>query len=206
MNLLVIDDHAIVRAGFAKLFVALPQAIVRYAANGPEALQMIRTTQPDVVLLDLNMPEISGFALLHRIRIEAKSARILVVTMYSDPHYVDRALQGGASGYVSKNAPPEELLAAIRAVYHGDRYIEAAISQTLALRNFDQGEPGSPLSARDTDIVRLLAEGRSLGEIAQSMNVSYKTIANNCSRIKAKLGLATTKDLLRYAIETDARS
>jgi two-component system invasion response regulator UvrY len=124
--------------------------------------------------------------------------------MYSDMHYVDRALTRGAAGYMSKNAPPEELLAAIHAVYRGERYIEASIAQSLALRQFDQGKPGLPLSMRDTAIVRLLAEGRSLVEIAASMGVSYKTIANNCSRIKAELGLESTKDLLRYAIASVA--
>ncbi|MDD2876709.1 MAG: response regulator transcription factor [Acidiphilium sp.] len=205
MNLLVVDDHAIVRAGFARLFLALPNARVRYAANGREALKLMREDRPDVVLLDLNMPDISGFNLLQRIHAESKPARILVVTMYSDLHYVDRALASGAAGYMTKNAPPDELLTAVRAVHRGERYIEAAISQSLVLRHVDQGEPGAPLSSRDTDIVRLLAEGRSLGDIADQMGVSYKTIANNCSRIKAKLGLASTKDLLRYAIETTAR-
>lgn len=201
MNLLAVDDHAVVRAGYARLFADLPGTVLRCAASGREALQMLRASRADVVLLDLNMPDIGGFALLRRIRLEAPKARIVVVTMYSDPAFVDRALEYGAAGYLTKNAEPAELLEAVRSVHLGGRHVEAAIERERARHPAEAAGPGDALSPRETDIVRLLGEGNSIGQIADTMGVSYKTVANNCSLIRNKLGLAGVKDLVRYAVE-----
>jgi two-component system invasion response regulator UvrY len=203
MNLLIVDDHAVVRAGFARLFTDLPKCTIKYAASGLEALSLLRGWDPEVIVLDLNMPGISGFDLLRRIHTEKSSAKILVATMYSELDYVDRAFSCGAIGYITKSAAPDELLNAVQSVYRGDRYIEPSICRDLALRSIDHGESNTPISARDSDILRLLADGQSLSEIAQNLGVSYKTVANNCSRIKSRLGLPRTKDLLRYAIEVN---
>jgi two-component system, NarL family, invasion response regulator UvrY len=206
MNVLVVDDHAVVRSGFARLFSERPEASVRYATTGQEALRLAREICPDVIILDLDMPDVSGFALLKRLRIEVKGARILIVTMYADLAYVDRAMEMGATGYVTKNAAPEELLIAVDHASAGKRYIEASICQTMVHRSLNIKDHGAELTSRDIDVIRLLADGKSVGEIADAIGVSYKTIANNCSMLKTKLGLEDIKDLIRYAVAWKLKS
>jgi DNA-binding NarL/FixJ family response regulator len=121
--------------------------------------------------------------------------------MYAELSYVDRAFAGGATGYITKSAPPEEFINAIAVIHKGLRYIEPSVSRDMALRSIDQSDPNAAISTRDAEILRLLADGQSLTEIAQALGVSYKTVANNCSRIKSRLGLRRTKDLLRHALE-----
>jgi DNA-binding NarL/FixJ family response regulator len=147
------------------------------------------------------MPGLSGFELLRRVRAQSAAAKILVATMYSELNYVDRAFAGGAAGYITKSAPPEEFMNAIAAIHRGMRYIEPSVSRDMALRSIDQSDPNAAISMRDTEILRLLADGQSLTQIAQNLGVSYKTVANNCSRIKSRLGLQRTQDLLRYALD-----
>jgi DNA-binding NarL/FixJ family response regulator len=201
MKLLIVDDHAIVRAGYARLFAGMPGCIIKYAASGAEALGALRDWTPEVIILDLNMPGLSGFELLRRVHAHTASAKILIATMYSELNYVDRAFSGGATGYITKSAPPEEFMNAITTIYKGMRYIEPSVSREMALRSIDHYDSNESISLRDTEILRLLADGQSLIEIAQNLGVSYKTVANNCSRIKSRLGLQRTKDLLRYALE-----
>jgi DNA-binding NarL/FixJ family response regulator len=205
MNLLIIDDHAIVRAGYARLFAAMPGCTIKYAASGAEALATLPTWPPDVIILDLNMPGLSGFELLRRLHTQIATAKILVATMYSELNYVDRAFSAGACGYITKSAPPEEFINAISAIHKGARYIEPSVSREMALRSIDHNDSTTVISLRDTEILRLLADGQSLTEIAQNLGVSYKTVANNCSRIKSRLGLQRTKDLLRYALSIGAK-
>jgi len=133
--------------------------------------------------------------------IQQGAGPILVLTMHAEPLYAKRALEAGAAGYMTKNASPDELIAAVRRVVAGGRYVEAALAQELALHA--GAAPGLDiLSARELEIMRLLARGASLAEIAAAVGVGYKTIANNCSQIKSKLGVSRTADLVRLAIET----
>lgn len=200
MKILVVDDHAVVRSGFARLFSERPEAAMHYATTGQEALRLAREMRPELIILDLDMPDVSGFALLKRLRLEAQDARILIVTMYADIAYVDRAIEMGATGYVTKNAAPEELLMAVDHAGAGKLYIEASICRAMVHRAQNMKDHGGELTPRDIDVIRLLAEGKSVGEIANAIGVSYKTIANNCSMLKAKLGLEDIKDLIRYAV------
>ena len=206
MKVLVVDDHAVVRAGFAKLFAERPDAFVRYVTAGREALDVARVMLPDVIILDLDLPDVSGFVLLKRLLRQANDARVLIVTMYSDLGYVDRAIEMGATGYVTKNAGPDELLTAVENVFHGKRYIEASICQNMVHRSLERQGHGPDLSSRDIDVIRLLAEGKSVGQIADIIGVSYKTVANNCSMLKGKLGLYDIKDLIRYAVTWKLRA
>jgi DNA-binding NarL/FixJ family response regulator len=133
--------------------------------------------------------------------IENANARVLVISMYDNPIYVARVLQAGARGYVSKNAPPEQILEAVRRVAAGRTYIEPEMAQELALGNVrPAGHPLSQLSSRDVEILRLLADGSSLTEIADAIGVSYKTVANQCSQLKVKLATPRMADLIRMAI------
>jgi DNA-binding NarL/FixJ family response regulator len=199
MKVLIVDDHAIVRSGLARLIASDGAHQLSQAANGAEALSLASNTRPDLVILDLNLPGLGGLELLRRLR-EASAARILVLSMHAEPLYARRALDAGASGYVSKNAAADELLMAIRRVAAGGRYIEAEIAQALALG--EGSETLDALSPRELEIMRLLASGASLAEIGEALGSSYKTIANACTVIKSKLGVARTADLVRLAIQT----
>ena len=201
MKILLVDDHAIVRSGLRRLLGSLPSAEIDEAANGRDALLRYRERRPDIVILDFNLPGIGGLELLQRLMIEDPAAAVLVFSMHAEAIYASRALQAGAKGYVSKNAAPDELLVAIKRIAEGGRYIESEIAQEMALQASPEKHPLHQLTERDMEILRLLGEGRSLAEIAGDLGVSYKTVANTCSQIKAKLGVARTADLLRLSIE-----
>ena len=201
MKILIIDDHPIVRAGIRRLLAAEPEIEVREATNGREALSIYRELQPTLVILDLNLPGIGGLEVLARLKAADPDARVLVLSMRDDEIHVTRALRAGAAGYVTKNAPPEELLEAIGRVTRGHTYIEREIAEDLVFASVrGSPHPLKDLSSRDLEILRQLAEGRTLSQIADTVGIGYKTAANNCSRIKAKLGAASTADLIRIAL------
>ena len=203
VKILIVDDHPIVRAGLRRLLTAEPEIEIREAASGREALSVFREQQPTLVILDLNLPGVGGLEVLSRLRAIDPDARILVLSMHDDQIHVTRALQAGAAGYISKSAPADELLEAIRRVAGGHTYIEHEIAEELV---FSQIRPAShplkDLTSRDLEIMRLLAEGCTLPQIADALGLSYKTAANSCTRIKARLGAASTADLVRIAIRT----
>jgi DNA-binding NarL/FixJ family response regulator len=201
MKVLIVDDHPIVRAGLRRLLTAEPEIEVREAATGKEALVQVREYRPDLVVLDLNLPGVGGLEVIARLKLDDPAVRVLVLTMHDNAIYVTRALQAGASGYVSKNAPPDELLEAMRRVAAGRNYIEHDIAQELALLNIrTPAHLLNDLSRRDIEILRLLGEGRSLSQIADTIGISYKTVANNCAQIKTKLGVTRTAELIRIAV------
>lgn len=200
MKILLVDDHVIVRAGLRNLLTSVPGTRISEAATGRDALLLLRHERPDLVLLDLNLPGIGGLELLRRMLLEDKTARILVLSMHAEALYAARAMELGARGYLSKNASAEELLAAVRRVADGGRYIENEIAQDLALQAVVPGHGLHDLTERDLEIMRLLAEGMSLTEIADALCIGYKTVANACSHIKAKLGVTRTNDLVRLAM------
>ena len=200
MKVLLVDDHAIVRSGLRNLLASALAAQISEAATGRDALLRLRRDRPDLVMLDLNLPGIGGLELLRRMLLEDKAARVLVLTMHAEPLYAARAMELGARGYLSKNTSAEELLTAVRRVKEGGRYIENEIAQELALHKVSPDNVLQDLTERDLEILRLLAEGMSLVEIAEALGISYKTVANTCSHIKARLGMTRTSDLLRLAM------
>ena len=203
VKILIVDDHPIVRSGLRRLLTVEPEIEVREAANGREALSVFREQQPTLVILDLNLPGVGGLEVLSRLKAIDPDARILVLSMHDDQIHVTRALQAGAAGYVSKNASPEELLEAIRRVAGGHTYIEHEIAEELVFSQIRAvSHPLKDLSSRDLDIMRLLAEGCTLPQIANALGLSYKTAANSCTRIKAKLAATSTAELIRIAIRS----
>jgi two-component system, NarL family, invasion response regulator UvrY len=201
MKVLIVDDHPIVRAGLRRLLAVEPHLDIDEAATGQEAVSAFRDVQPDLVILDLNLPGISGLELLGRLRVENDKVPVLVISMYDNPIYVARVLGAGARGYVSKNAPPEQIIEAVRRVAAGRAYIDHEMAQELALADYREASHSlNRLSPRDIEILRLLADGGSLTEIAQAIGVSYKTVANHCSQLKAKLATPRMADLIRFAI------
>jgi two-component system invasion response regulator UvrY len=201
MTILLVDDHALVRAGLKRLLATLEQGEILEAANGQDALNLLRAERPALVILDLNLPGLGGLELLRRM-IQAGARAILVLTMHAEPLYAKRALEAGAAGYMTKNASPDELLTAVRRVTAGGRYVEAELAQALAAPGAGGRQTLDNLTARELEIMRLLAKGASLAEIADAVGVGYKTVANNCGQIKSKLGVSRTADLVRLAIET----
>jgi two-component system, NarL family, invasion response regulator UvrY len=200
MKILIVDDHPIVRAGLRRL-LAPEAAEIRDTASGEEAAEISKAWRPNLIILDLNLPGIGGLAVLERLKAPTSGTRILVFSMHDDPMHATRALQAGASGYVTKNAPPEEIIEAVRRVARGGTHVEHAVAEELAFSSIQaRSQPLSELSARELEVLRLLAEGRTLSQIADTLGISYKTAANNCSRIKAKIGAATTAGCIRAAL------
>jgi two-component system, NarL family, invasion response regulator UvrY len=201
MKLLVVDDHVIVREGVRRLLAQSPGITVLEARSAHEAAALFRCERPDVVLLDLNLPNESGLALLRRLLAQDRAARVLIFTMHEEALYAARALEMGARGYISKSAPATELLTAIRKVAAGGRYIEQEIAAELVASRVRSDVPFNRLTAREADIMRQLGEGKTLAAIAAARGVSYKTVANSCTIIKCKLGAERVADLIRLAIE-----
>jgi DNA-binding NarL/FixJ family response regulator len=169
VKILIVDDHPIVRAGLRRLLTADAGFEVREAASGREALSLFREQQPTLVILDLNLPGIGGLEVLARLKAVSPDARVLVLSMHDDETHVTRALRAGAAGYLTKNAPPEELLEAIGRVAEGHTYIEREIAEGLVFASIrSSSDPLKDLSSRDLEILRLLAEGRSLSQIADT--------------------------------------
>ena len=203
VKILIVDDHPIVRSGLRRLLTVEPEIEVREAANGREALSVFREQQPTLVILDLNLPGVGGLEVLSRLKAIDPDARILVLSMHDDQIHVTRALQAGAAGYISKSAPADELLEAIRRVAGGHTYIEHEIAEELVFSQIRAAShPLKELSSRDLEIMRLLAEGCTLPQIADALGLSYKTAANSCTRIKAKLAATSTAELIRIAIRS----
>jgi len=203
MKILVVDDHPIVRAGLRRLLSSEPNIEIREATDSKQALSLYREQRPMLVILDLNLPGLGGLGLLGRLKAADPDVRILVLSMHDDETHVTRALQAGAMGYVTKTAPPDELLEAIRLIASGRTYIEREIAEALVFTSLrSSSHPLKELSSRDLEILRLLAQGRTLPQVADTLGIGYKTAANNCSRIKARLGAASTADLIRFAIRS----
>ncbi len=200
MNLLLVDDHALVRDGLKRLLATLQPGEIHEASTGREAVAVAKSKALDLIVLDLNLPELGGLELLGRL-VQIDAAPVLVLSMHAEPMYVARAMDAGAHGYVSKNASPDELLNAVRKVAAGGRYVESELAQALAQQGADSAQSLDRLSTRDLEILRLLVSGKSLSEIADALGLGYKTIANTLSLIKSKLGVARTSDLVRLALE-----
>ncbi len=201
MSILLIDDHALVRAGVKRLLATVTHEEIVESADGRDALAILRQGRIKLVILDLNLPGLGGLELLQRI-IQMGAGPVLVLSMHAEPIYIRRALDAGAAGYVTKNVSPDELVTAVTKVLTGGRYVEAELAQALAIQG-SASHPGlSNLAPRELEIMRLLGEGFSLAEIAEAVGVGYKTIANSCSEIKAKLGVSRTADLVRLALAT----
>lgn len=202
MRVLIVDDHPMVIEGCRGMLSGQKDIEVFEAHNAEEALDVYAARTPDVVALDINLPGVSGFELLRRILKRDANAKIIVFTMNDDPVFAARAIEGGARGYVAKSEDPRVFIKAIRTVAEGERYLSNAFALKLAFA--DQSRAGNPLDAlngREIEILRNLADGKDMTEIAHLLKVSYKTVANNCILLKRKLGARSKADLLRIAVE-----
>jgi DNA-binding NarL/FixJ family response regulator len=205
MKVLIVDDHVTVREGIRRLLAPFPEILAQDAASAKDAIAAFRNHRPDVVLLDLNLPNSSGLELLRCLRQEDKTANVLIFSMHAEPLYASRALNAGAKGYISKGASAEELVTAIRRVGDGGRYVEHEIAAQMVLMPHPGDDPLQSLTAREVDILRLLGEGKTLTAISAACGITYKTVSNSCTAIKEKLGVAHTPDLIRLAVEMRER-
>jgi DNA-binding NarL/FixJ family response regulator len=180
-----------------------PDIVLLEASDAESAEQIFLTEHPDICLIDINLPTVSGFELARRVLAKDAKARIIVFSMNDDPVYVTRAIEVGAKGFVSKTGDPQDLVEAIREVAKGGVYLPSALARSMAFAGQTvASNPLSRLSAREMEILRLLSSGKSLSEIAWLVHSPYKTVANTSAIIRQKLGMRTSAELVRFAIES----
>ena len=201
---MLVDDHAVVRAGIRQVFATCEDIVVDCeAADGQEALTLLRQRHVDAVLLDLSMPGRSGIEVLRRMRAEQPALPILILSMHGEKQYAISALKAGASGYLSKENAPEEIIAATRTVLAGRKYVSEALANDIATALFSDGAERAPhdrLSSREFDVFCQLAAGKSVSSIATGLFLSVKTVSTHRARILEKMELKTNSDLTYYAI------
>ncbi|MCC8951946.1 response regulator transcription factor [Bradyrhizobium sp. Pear77] len=203
MRILIVDDHPIVASGCRTVFADDPEIILLEAADAESGERAFITEKPDLCVIDINLPTVSGFELARRILTRDASARLIMFSMNDDPVFAARAIDIGAKGYVSKTGDPNDLVEAVREVGNGGVYLPPAIARNVAFARpgFAQN-PLSKLTSREMEILRLLSSGKSLSEIAWLVHSSYKTVANTSSIMRQKLGVRTSAELVRLAIES----
>ncbi len=198
ITLLLADDHFIVREGLRACFADQKQIkIVGEASNGKEAIEKAEALRPDVILLDISMPVMSGIEALPILRRRVQNSKIIVLTIHNSKEYVSRILKSGAHGYVLKDAAPAELLRAIESVYGGDAFFSPAVSKTL-VSSIQREE--AELSKRECEVLSLIAEGYSNVEIAERLFISERTVGTHRERIMKKLDIHSAAGLTKYAI------
>jgi two-component system invasion response regulator UvrY len=200
----LVDDHPIVRRGLRETLSAERDiAVVAEAAASEEALSMLRASACDVVVLDLSLPGRSGLDVLKEIRRDFPQLRVLVVSTHAESQYAVRSLRIGAAGYLTKTSAPEELVRAVRSLTKTGRYISENVAAALA--DYTRDGPPDPLhqrlSDREHEVLRLLTAGKTISTIGAELSLSVKTVSTYRSRLVKKLGLNTTGDLIRYALE-----
>jgi len=202
IRVLLVDDHAVVREGYRRLLERTGDIeVVAESESAEDAYRAFCDLSPDVVIMDINLPGTSGIEITRRITTREPNARVLVFSMHDDAMFASRALQAGARGYITKASAPDVLVDAIRAVALNKVFLSQDVAQQLALQAIPgQQLPLNNLSPREFEVFRLLAEGRSVADIANTMRLSQKTIANYQSNIRQKLELTNSAQIIRLAM------
>jgi DNA-binding NarL/FixJ family response regulator len=204
IRVLVADDHAILREGICSLLERQDDiTVVGEAANGQEALAQAAALRPDIVLMDLAMPEMNGLEATRRLRRAQPAVKVLVLTQHDNQEYIAPALAAGAAGYVLKRAGGREVVSAIRQVYEQGVYLEATVARQLATSytQANQGSPSPHLTERERQVLRLVVAGSSSKEIAEALVISPKTVSVHRTNIMDKLGVRNSAELVRYVME-----
>jgi len=200
-RVLLADDHQIVRQGLRRLLEAAGHEIVGEASDGREALKLARTLCPDIAVLDLSMPLLNGLDAGREMRRFAPGIKIILLTMYTDKAYVLQALRAGARGYVLKTQAAEDLILAIRQILRGETYLSPGVAASVVDAVLENASAAAdPLTARERQILQLVAEGNTTKEIAKLLNVSFKTAESHRNHIMKKLDIHEVAGLVRYAI------
>lgn len=204
INVGIVDDHAIVRSGLRQfLSEHVDLRVVGEAANGREAIDLIRNAEVDVLLMDLAMPGQSGLDVLAMLRAKAPKMGILILSGYPEEHYAISMIRQGASGYLNKECDPKEIVEAIRTIALGRRYVTPGVAELLAqqLNRKDDAPVHEQLSEREFQVFLKLARGETAGDIAKSLSLSVKTVSTYRTRLMEKMGLASNSDLTYYALK-----
>ena len=207
IKILIVDDHALIRAGITQLLAGRKDVeIIGQAANGQEAVTLAKKLSPDVILMDITLPEMDGIAALTEIKQLGLNTHVIMLTVHQDPAYVQRVLELGADGYILKTAGENEIMDALRKVMLNETVIDAQLAGRVLKNLYQHGvdiQPNVPnvLNRREEDVLRLVALGYLDKEIAVQLNISIKTVESYKSRIKEKLGLSRLAELVRYAVE-----
>ena len=199
---LIVDDHPVVVSGCRSLFASDTSVQIEEAGDAKSGHKAFVTRKPDVTIIDINLPDVSGFELMRRIRKEDPDAKIIMFSMNDDPAFVVRAVEMGAQGYVAKGSDPRMLVRAVRKVASGDNFISPQLAEAVTFSGASiKANPASQMTARELEILRLLGRGDKIVEVAEALDISYKTVANTTSLLKQKLGAKNHSDLIRIAVE-----
>ncbi len=199
VRVLIVDDHPMVAEGIQSLLESFDEIdVVGTLSNGQEAVEQATRLKPDVILMDLNMPGLSGLSATEIILERLPETRILILSMHDSPEYISTALSHGAKGYVLKDVPTEEIKQAIDAVMRGERYLCTGASGSLEPKD---GSTREALTGREQTILLELAQGKSNKEVALALDISVRTVETHRKNIKRKLGISSTAGLTRYALE-----
>ena len=207
IRVILVDDHAVVRAGLrAVLGTAKDISVVSEASNGREALALAERVKPDVIIMDLSMNDIDGLTATRELTAKSATTRVLVLTMHSEEEYLVQALDAGAAGFLEKSAADRELVDAVRAVAHGDVYVQASAGRVLAKgrqrvdKASDERSRYEKLTERERDVLRLVAEGYTAPEIGEKLFISPKTVDTYKQRIGEKMGLTHRAEYVQLAL------
>jgi DNA-binding NarL/FixJ family response regulator len=204
IRVLIADDHGVVAEGLKHLVEAqADMQVIALVADGREAVRVARDEHPDIVLMDLSMPELNGADATRAIHEREPKCRVIVLSMYSEREYVRRALKAGAAGYVVKRSAAKELVEAIRAVHAGQRYLSPRVADVVIEDHAadQRDDPLGRLSAREREVLQLLAEGHTGAQIAERLQLSQKTVETYRARLVEKLGIRDLAGLVRFAIQ-----
>lgn len=205
IKILLADDHAVVRDGLRVLLEAQRDlAVVGVAADGREAVRLTLEHQPDVVVMDIAMPDLNGIDAAQQILETAPTTQVIILSMHSTPEHIFRALQAGARGYLLKESAGAEVVTAVRVVHNGQRYLSQKIADAMIDAYIEQRQVASPLdslSGREREILQLIVEGKSSAQVAQILSLSIKTIESYRSRLMQKLNINDLPSLVKFAIQ-----
>lgn len=206
IHILVADDHTVVRRGLVEIIDGEPDMkVVAQAASGRSVLRELEETSPDLIILDITMPDGGGMEVLRQLQNSRPATPVLVLSVHSEDQYAIRVLKAGAAGYLMKDCAPEELVEAIRRVAAGSRYITPHQAEKLAdtVAGRESGQPHEVLSDREFETLRLIGVGLSVSEIADELALSPKTVSTYRRRMMDKMSFATDADIIRYALDND---
>jgi two-component system, NarL family, invasion response regulator UvrY len=208
MRILCVDDHAIFRQGVKQILLQYDRAAkIGEAATAEAAMQLARESRWDVVILDLSLPDRSGFQVLSELKHEQPDVPVIVLSMHGEDEYAVRALRNGAAGYVTKESAPEDLIAAIQKVMRGGRYMTPALAEKIAFAYASPSSqaPHHALSEREMEVLQLIGAGKSLKEIAAMLSLSVKSVGTYRARLLEKMTMSTNAELIRYVVENNLR-
>lgn len=203
-KVLIVDDHPVVVSGCRAVFSGDRSVEIVSASNEREGFKTYRQAKPDVSIVDINLPDLSGYELLRKIRKDDPAAKVIMFSVNDDPAFVVRAVELGARGFVCKGDDPQNLVDAVRDVVEGTTFVSPKLARSVTFASAKaRAHPAALLNDRELEILRMLARGKKIAQIAEGLGLSYKTIANTTTLLKQKLGAQAHADLVRIAVEFD---